>query len=109
MARLNDKLDQIIADINEIKVLQAEHAVLHRKNTDDLERHIKRTDLAEERIEMLTTQGVELKIDLLKEIEPIKTHVHVVNIVVKTIITMSTIIGAIILGLHQLGVFEKLF
>lgn len=109
MAKLSDKLDQIISDINEIKVLQAEHAVLHRRNSDDLERHIKRTDLAEKRIEMLTQQDVELKIELIKEIEPIKRHVSVVNIVVKTILTIASMIGATILGLHQLGIFDKLF
>lgn len=109
MAKLSDKLDQIISDINEIKVLQAEHTVLHRRNTDDLERHIKRTDLAEKRIEMLTQQDAQLKIDLLKEIEPIKRHVGVVEATIKVILLTLSMIGATILGLHQLGVFDKLF
>lgn len=105
MSKLSDKLDQIISDINEIKVLQAEHAVLHRRNTEDLERHIKRTDLAEERIEMLTQQDANLKIELLKEIEPIKKHIGVVEAVVKTLF----VIGALVVGLNQLGILDKLF
>lgn len=105
MSKLSDKLDQIISDINEIKVLQAEHAVLHRRNTEDLERHIKRTDLAEERIEMLTQQDANLKIELLKEIEPIKKHIGIVEAVVK----MLFVIGALVVGLNQLGILDKLF
>lgn len=105
MAKLSDKLDQIIADINEIKVVQAQHGVLHLRNTEDLERHIKRTDLAEKRIEMLAEQDAKMKAELLKEIEPIKQHVGIVDAVIKTFF----IVGAIILGLHELGILSKLF
>lgn len=108
MARLSDKLDQIISDINQIKVVQAEQGVLHRKNSDDLERHIKRTDLAEKRIEMLTLKDSELKIEVLKEIEPIKSHINLVNGLVKGFLVLLGVIGSVILGLDQIGLLSKL-
>lgn len=94
-----------MSDINEMKIVQAEHGLMHKQNTEDLKIHIKRTDLAEKRIEMLTAQDVELKIELMKEIEPIKTHVSYVNGIVKAVL----VIGSLIAALHSMGILGKLF
>lgn len=96
-------------DIHEIKVVQAEHGLLHQKNTDDLERHILRTDLAEKRIEMLYVADAELKEELIKELTPIKTHVAVVNASVKVLILMGSAFGGLIAVLKSLGILDKLF
>lgn len=109
MRQLENKIDKILEDLNEVKVVQARHTVLHEKNTEDLERHILRTNLAEERIEMLTKADIELKEEILAEINPIKSHVYAVNIGIKVVVWTLTAIGAILLGLKQLGILDKLF
>lgn len=109
MKHLENKIDKILEDLSEVKIVQAKHTILHEKNTQDLERHILRTDLAEARIEMLTKADVELKEELLVEISPIKSHVHAVDAGIKVLIWTLTAIGAIVLGLKQLGILEKLF
>ncbi|NDE09874.1 MAG: hypothetical protein EBZ95_04820 [Chitinophagia bacterium] len=108
MKNLESKLDKIIEDLNEVKIVQARHTVLHEKNTEDLERHILRTNIAEQRIELLTKSDVELKEKLIEEIAPIQSHVHAVNIGIKVLVWTLTAIGAILLGLKQLGILDKL-
>lgn len=44
-------LDRILDKLQEQGELLARHTVLHEKNTEDLERHIKRTDALEDRME----------------------------------------------------------
>lgn len=109
MKNLENKIDKILEDLNEIKIVQVRHSILHEKNTEDLERHILRTDLAEDRIEMLTKYDSELRQEILNEIMPIKSHVHAVNITIKVIVWTITTIGAILLGLNELGILTKLF
>lgn len=109
MKTLENKIDKILEDLNEVKVVQARHTVLHEKNTEDLEKHILRTNLAEERIEMLTQADAELKNEILQEISPIKSHVHAVNVGIRVLIWTLTAVGAILLGLNELGILGKLF
>ena len=58
---LSDKVDKILELVTEVRIDQAKQAVVLQRNTDDLELHIKRTALAEERIE-----AMELPMRLLK-------------------------------------------
>lgn len=63
--RLHDKLDKIIEDVSEMKVVQGKQQVT-------LDHHVYRCDLLEESNELLK-QSSELAItELKKEIEPIK-------------------------------------
>lgn len=109
MKHLENKIDKILEDLNEVKIIQARHTVLHEKNSEDLERHILRTDLAETRIEMLTKADSELKDELMQEITPIKNHINTINVAVKILLWVMATMGAILLGLHQLGILNKLF
>lgn len=52
LAAIAAKLDKIQDDTTDIKVRLARHEVILEKNTVDLERHIKRTDLLEEKLEL---------------------------------------------------------
>lgn len=61
--KLNDKLDKLIADVNEIKVIQARQEILHqansqdlRQNKEDIKEHMRRTDLNEKRITALESE-----------------------------------------------------
>jgi len=51
--RLESKMDKTIDAVTEISLTMAKMEVHVEKNTEDLENHIKRTDLAEVRIERL--------------------------------------------------------
>jgi hypothetical protein len=51
--RLESKVDKTIDAVSEISLTMARMEVHVEKNTDDLENHIRRTDLAEDRIERL--------------------------------------------------------
>ena len=85
--RLEDKLDKIVDDISEIMQTMA-------ANTSSLEEHIRRTDIAESRI-----NDVEL------ELTPLKAHVAFV----KGAAWSMGILGATLLGLSQMGILQKLF
>lgn len=87
LERVEVKLDKIQDDISEIKEIQA-------RNTADIEHHIHRTDLAEQNLELLK-----------EEIKPIKSHVAFV----KGAIWALGVAGAILMGLNELGILQKLF
>lgn len=89
--RLEEKLDKVQEDVNEIKVILA-------RNTASLEEHMKRTAIAEERIELVQEQMTE-------QIEPIRKHVIMVNTAMKLVAGA----GALILFLNELGILDKLF
>lgn len=85
--RLEAKIDKMVEDISEIKITMAQ-------NTASLETHIRRTEIAEEQISTIKD-----------DIKPIKSHVAFV----KGAIWSLGIVGAVILGLHELGIIDKLF
>jgi DNA repair ATPase RecN len=89
--RIEEKLDKVQEDVSEIKVILA-------RNTASLEEHMKRTAIAEERIELVQEQ-------MAVQIEPIRKHVIMVNTAIKLIAGA----GAVILFLKELGLFDKLF
>lgn len=87
----NEKLDKIVEDVNEIKVILA-------RNTSSLELHIKRTDLAEQNLE-------QLRQEVSDDLKPIKEHINMV----KGAMWLLGVLGAALLGLQQLGILNKLF
>lgn len=54
------KLDKIKDDVQEIKVTLAKMEVTLERNTGSLETHIKRTDLLEQKVELLKTEVLPL-------------------------------------------------
>lgn len=92
--KLEQKLDAIIEKLHD------QHIVLV-KNTESLIIHMKRTDINEARIEaieecLIQKQGeFEVKLDKMQDdIEPIKAHVNIVNVVFKYVLPA---VGALIL------------
>lgn len=75
--KLDSKIDNIRSDIVEIKITSARH-------DENLKLHMKRSDLAEEGINLLK-----------EELIPIKKHVHGVDSILKFIMVGSSFIGAI--------------
>lgn len=97
----DEKLDLILQKLDKIDDRQdivektlIRHEMLHERNTLSLEEHIRRTELLETKLD-----SVEL------DIEPIKRHVVKVN----AVIAVLGVLGAIILGLNELGILKKLF
>lgn len=74
--RIYELLDKISEDISELKVTSA-------KQEENIKEHIRRTELAEENLEIIR-----------KEIQPLKEHVIAINGVLKIIGVISVIIGS---------------
>lgn len=75
--KLDSKFDIMSSDIVEIKITSARHE-------ENLKVHMKRSDAAE--------QGINL---LKEELVPIKKHVHGIDSIIKFIMIGSSFIGAI--------------
>ena len=76
--KIDEKLDKVSEEIAEIKVVETKQAA-------DLEHHIFRTNLAEQRIEMLHSQ-----------IQPLSKFHTQVNTVFKIIGVVGTVLGLVI-------------
>lgn len=74
--RIYEVLDKISEDISELKITTA-------KQEENLKEHIRRTELAEENLQMIR-----------QEIEPLKQHVIAINGVLKIIGLISVVIGS---------------
>lgn len=85
--RFEDKLDRVITDINDIKITMI-------ANTASLDVHIRRTDLAEMRIDMVD-----------EKIKPLEKHIAFATGATWAI----GICGALLAALAQLGILQKLF
>lgn len=59
----DQKLDKLMEMVSDIRVVQAKHSLLHERNTEDLETHIKRTDLLEGEIKAAQDDIATLKLD----------------------------------------------
>lgn len=81
-----NKLDKIQEDVTEIKVSLAETNIILKMNTESLVEHVKRTTLNEERISVLEDRDSQYRGAWLALVA----------------------IAGIILGLHQLGILQKL-
>ena len=91
MSDINDNIDKIQEDVTDIKIVMT-------RNTSSLEEHMKRTSIAEQRIELLQEK-------LSTEIAPIKSHVAMVNTTIKVIAG----IGALLIFLNELGIIKAFF
>lgn len=74
--RIYEVLDKISEDVSDLKVTSA-------KQEENLKEHIRRTEIAEENLDLIR-----------KEIEPLKEHVIVINGVLKIIGAISVIVGS---------------
>lgn len=88
MDKIDQKIDKILEVLNQQSNTLAKHSVLHEKNTEDLEKHIKRTDLLEEEIKFRNRE-------LAKDMEPIKRHVAHIEGAIKLIGILSMVVGFI--------------
>jgi hypothetical protein len=75
--RIYEVLDKISDDVSELKVTSA-------KQEENLKEHIRRTEIAEENLDLIR-----------KEIEPLKEHVIVINGFLKIIGAISVIVGSV--------------
>ena len=80
--KIIEKLDTQSTDISEIRVDVA-------KNTISLEEHIRRTDIADENIQIIRS-----------ELKPLQKHVDAVNTILKLVGFLAVVSGAI-LGISQ--------
>lgn len=83
--RIYEMLDKISEDISDLKVTSA-------KQEENIKEHIRRTELAEENIQMIRD-----------EIQPLKEHVIAINGVLKVIGIISVIVGSAA-GIIQIGI-----
>jgi hypothetical protein len=74
--RLFEILDKISEDVSELKITVA-------KQEENIKEHIRRTEIAEQNLEIIHN-----------EIRPLKEHVIVINAVLKGIGVISIIIGS---------------
>ena len=75
--RIYEVLDKISDDVSELKVTSA-------KQEENLKEHIRRTEIAEENLELIR-----------KEMQPLKEHVIVINGVLKIVGAVSVVVGSI--------------
>ena len=75
--RIYEVLDKISEDISDLKVTAA-------KQEENIKEHIRRTEIAEENLDLIR-----------KEIEPLKEHVIVINGFLKIIGAISVIVGSV--------------
>jgi hypothetical protein len=90
--RIYEVLDKISDDVSELKVTSA-------KQEENLKEHIRRTEIAEENLELIR-----------EEIQPLKEHVIVINGVLKIVGAVSVIVGSIagIIRMFEIiGIFFK--
>lgn len=86
MSDIDQKLDTIASDIKKIEVSQARTEII-------MDTHIKRTQLAEESIELLR-----------QELKPIKKHVDMINMLAYVVSGG----GALLVILKELGLLDKI-
>lgn len=113
---LNYKIDKIVEDVNDLKITSAKLEINHQKTneileriTDSVEYHIKRSDKLEELVGLIKTEHNNLilsqefnKKELENKIENKKNNDKLIWVVLAAV-------GAIILGLNELGILSKLF
>jgi BRCT domain type II-containing protein len=90
--RIYEVLDKISDDVSELKVTSA-------KQEENIKEHIRRTEIAEENLELIR-----------KEMQPLKEHVIVINGVLKIVGAVSVIVGSIagIVRMFEIiGIFFK--
>jgi hypothetical protein len=105
-----NRFDRIDAQLERIVDKQIETTIVLAENTQSLIIHEKRTDIAERKLSLLElefkTYAEREKITLESiqaKLNPIHTHVTIVNVLVKYIIPAA---GGILIFLYKMGVFK---
>lgn len=109
------KINQLIDDVTELKILIAKQEInSDRQNeildrlTSSVEHHIERTDKLEELVSLLREEAIKnvasIKSEVHSDLIPIKSHIAFI----KGAAYALGVIGAIILGLNQLGILSKI-
>jgi hypothetical protein len=111
---LMDKVDKILEELNEIKVVLGRHQVLHEKNSESLDYHIKRTDNAEKYIKEVYEEVHVIEEKLENKISKLSSEFHKeknsgVNrrAFYKGAAWIIGIIFAIIIAILQTGIFRR--
>lgn len=109
---LNDKVDKIAEDVNELKIGMAKLDISYEKTNEILERitesveyHIKRSDKLEELVALIKEEHIQLKNNQEATEKKIDTKTDSIKLIMYVLAT----VGAIILGLNELGILQKLF
>ena len=104
MEHIEKKLDNIVSEVNEMKISMVKLESNYDKSIDILDRlttsvehHIKRTDELQD-----------LSVDLKLQIELTKQDLHNKKDRDKLILTVLSVVAAIVLGLKELGLFDIL-
>lgn len=95
--KIHEKLDKITEDVTDIKVAQARIEVSQDFTKVIMDKHIKRTDLAEQNIELLRDE-------LRQELKPVKKHVERINNLFK----FAVAVGGLLVFLNEMGWLKKL-
>lgn len=109
------KINQLIDDVTELKILIAKQEInSDRQNeildrlTSSVEHHIERTDKLEELVSLLREEAIKnvatIKSEVHADLIPIKNHISFIKGAAYTL----GVVGAIILGLNQLGILSKI-
>lgn len=90
--RIDAKLDRILDKLSEHSATLAEHGVLHEKNSDELEKHIKRTDLLSDHMD---AEHKDMKKNLDTALQPIKAIKFLVKVAagILTLVAIYKLIG----------------
>lgn len=109
---LNNKVDKIAEDVGDVKIAVAKLEVSHDKTNDILERitesveyHIKRSDKLEDLVASTNTEFISLRQQQLLMEERLNNK----SDSVKLVMYVLAAVGAIVLGLNELGILQKLF
>ena len=105
-----NRFDRIDAQLERIVDKQIETTVILAENTQSLIIHEKRTDIAERKLNLLElefktyAEREKAALGAIEEkLNPIHTHVTIVNVLVKYIIPAA---GGILIFLYKMGVFK---
>lgn len=105
-----NRFDRIDAQLDKIVDKQIETTVVLAENTKSLIVHEKRTDIAERKLNLLELEfkmyAEKEKVTLAsieEKLNPIHTHVTIVNVLVKYIIPAA---GGILIFLYKMGAFK---
>lgn len=75
--KIDQKIDKVLDALAEHKAILAAHGVLHEKNSEELEKHIKRTDLLEKH---MNKEHNDMKKNLEIALLPIKSFKFLVTL-----------------------------
>jgi hypothetical protein len=92
--RIDKKLDKILDKLSEHSAVLERHGVLHEKNAQELEKHIKRTDLLSDHMD---AEHKDMKQNLDTALLPIKSFKFLAKLSagILTLAALYTLIGKI--------------